>query len=312
MNVKDIDLNLMIFLDALVREKSVTRAAESVGITQPAMSNALKRLRNMLDDPLLVRTRRGMEPTQRALALHRPVQSALRQLQAALAPQPVFDAAATRRLFTFMVTDYVASVLLPTLSEAVARAAPHATLNVLGSDADSLKAVERGEVDFVIDRFDQLPEALRSRLLWSDHFVCVLRRGHPALSPELTLEAYLELQHILITRTGVGLGQSDSMLARQGLYRRIAVFTRHYHLPAQLVAQSDLCATLPSRIAHAQAEALPITLVAPPFDMSPIDVRMVWGPVTHYDPAHRWMRELVGDVMQRLGQADSTAAPVIR
>ncbi len=311
MNIEDIDLNLMIFLDALLGEKSVTRAAEKVGITQPAMSNALKRLRELLGDPLLVRTRRGMEPTQRALALQRPVQGALRQLREALTPQPVFDPAATRRLFTFAVTDYVASVLLPALSEAVSRVAPHATLNVLGPDADSLKAVERGEVDFVIDRFDTLPEALRSRLLWSDHFVCVVRRDHPALSPVLTLDAYLELRHILITRTGVGLGQSDSVLANQGLYRHIGVFTRHYHLPAQLAAKSDLCATLPARIAHAQAAALPIAIVEPPFDLSAIEVRMLWGPVAHYDPAHRWMRNLVGEVMAGLDASDSTVPPAI-
>lgn len=308
MNISDIDLNLLVFLDALVRERSVTRAAERVGITQPAMSNALKRLRRVLDDPLLVRTRRGMEPTQRALALQRPVRAALRQLESALTPEPAFDPGATRRLFTLMVTDYVASVLLPGVSARLAEVAPKATLNVLGSDAESLKAVERGEVDLVIDRFDALPEALRSRLLWQDRYVCVLRKGHAALAGGLSLERYLALDHILITRTGVGLGQSDEALAKRSLYRRVTVFTRHYHLPARLAAESELCATLPARIARAQAQHLPVVLAPPPVDLPPIEVRMVWGPVTHYDRAHRWLRSVIGERVQRLASFDSGPA----
>lgn len=300
MNISDIDLNLIFFLDALLREKSVTRAAERVGITQPAMSNALKRLRRVLDDPLLVRTARGMEPTQRALALQRPVQAALAQIETALAPQPAFDPQATHRLFTVMITDYAASVLLPAVTARLSAAAPYATLNVLGSGAESLKAVERGDVDFVIDRFDALPESFRSRLLWSDRFVCVLRRDHPALSGGLSLEDYLDLDHILITRTGIGLGQSDEELAKRDLYRRITVFTRHYQLPARLAAESDLCATLPSRIARVQARYLPVAVLEPPIELPPIEIRMVWGPVTHYDRAHRWLRTLIGEAIEQL------------
>lgn len=305
MNRYDIDLNLMVFLDALVREKSVTRAAERVGITQPAMSNALKRLRRVLDDPLLVRTARGMEPTQRALALQRPLQSALEQIETALTPPPAFDPRATHRLFTVMITDYAASVLLPAVTAHLSAAAPNATLNLLGSDAESLKAVERGEVDFVIDRFDTLPESFRSRLLWSDRFVCVLRKDHPALADGLSLEAYLELDHILITRTGIGLGQSDEVLAQRDLYRRITVFTRHYQLPARLVAESDLCATLPSRVAQTQARHLPIAIVAPPIDLPVIQIRMVWGPVTHYDRAHQWLRGVIGGAVEQLEEIAS-------
>lgn len=298
MNIKDIDLNLLVFFDTLLHERSVTRAAERMGLSQPAMSNALARLRRLLDDPLLVRTARGMEPTQRALSLQRPVQAALAQIETALAPAAAFDPAATQRLFSLMITDYAASVLLPGVSARLAREAPNVALNVLGSDADSLKAVERGEVDFVIDRFDTLPDSFRSRLLWNDEFVCVLRKDHPALADGLSLETYLKLDHILITRTGVGLGQTDEVLARRNLYRRIAVFTRHYQLPPQIVAASDLCATLPERIAHAHASSLPVEIVPPPFALPPFDIRMVWSPVAHYDRAHRWLRGLIGEVVE--------------
>lgn len=300
MNIKDIDLNLLVFLDALLQERSVTRAAEQVGLSQPAMSNALGRLRRLLDDPLLVRSARGMEPTQRALALQRPVQAALAQIETALAPVAEFDPAATQRLFTLMITDYAASVLLPGLTARLARTAPNVALNVLGSDAESLKAVERGEVDFVVDRFDSLPESFRSRSLWHDEFVCVLRRGHPALKEGLSLQAYLALDHILITRTGIGLGQTDEVLANRALYRRITTFTRHYHLPPRLVAETDLCATVPARIAYDHARHLPIVVVPPPFDLPPFGIRMVWGPVTHYDRAHRWFRQLVGEAVDAI------------
>ncbi len=302
MNIKDIDLNLLVFLDMLLHERSVTRAAQRMGLSQPAMSNALSRLRRLLDDPLLVRSARGMEPTQRALAIQRPVQAALAQIETALAPATDFDPGGTQRLFSLMITDYAASVLLPGVSARLAREAPNVALNVLSSDGDSLKAVERGEVDFVIDRFDTLPGSFRSRLLWKDAFVCVLRKDHPALAdgPTLTLETYLKLEHILITRTGIGLGQSDELLARHNLYRRIAVFTRHYQLPPRLVAESDLCATLPARIARAHSRSLAIEIVPPPLELPPFDIRMVWSPVAHYDRAHQWLRSLIGEVMETL------------
>jgi DNA-binding transcriptional LysR family regulator len=297
MNISDIDLNLLVFLNALLDECNVTRAAERVGITQPAMSNALKRLRLLLKDPLLVRTQRGMEPTERALALKRPVQAALVQLQTALDPPSMFDPKRTRRQFTLMITDYAASVLLPALSARLARGAPNVVLNVVGSGADSFAAIERGAEDFVIDRFDSLPESFRSRLLWRDAYVCVLRRGHPALAEGLTLTSYLALDHILITRTGVGLGQTDAALAARNLQRRIAVFTRHYHLPPRLIAGSDLCAMLPEHLVRTYLHHLPIEWVEPPLPLPPIEIRMVWGPVIHYDRAHRWLRSVIADVV---------------
>jgi DNA-binding transcriptional LysR family regulator len=295
MNLRDIDLNLLIFLDALLELHSVTEAARQVGVSQPAMSNALARLRRLLGDPLLVRTSRGMRPTERARALRRPLRSALSQMEEAIISQRSFDPASTQRLFTPLVTDYAASVLMPRLVSVLEREAPHITLNLLNAETNAMEQVERGEADFLINSMDQLPPNFHGQKLWSDRLVCLARRDHPALDEagRLSLAAYLAQKHILITRTGLGLGWVDEALSQQGLSRNIAVLTRHYQLPRELVAESDLVATLPARIASYQARHLNLAILEPPIELPPLEIGIAWGAVEHYDPAHEWLRQRV-------------------
>lgn len=295
MNLRDIDLNLLIFLDALLEAGSVTEAARHVGISQPAMSNALGRLRRLLGDPLLVRTSKGMQPTERARALRRPIRSALAQMEEAIVPHRTFDPSSTQRLFTLLITDYAASVLMPQVVGVLEKEAPHITLNILNAGADAVEQVERGEADFLVNRLEQLPPNFHEQRLWSDTLACLVRQDHPALDDEgrLSLEAYLQQNHILITRTGVGLGFVDEALAKRGLNRNITVLTRHYQLPRELVANSDLVATLPSRIARYQARHLRLAVLEPPIELPPLEIGIAWGAVEHYDLAHRWLRERI-------------------
>lgn len=296
MNVRDIDLNLLVMLDALLRERSVTRAARVMNITQPAMSNALKRLRTLLGDPILVRTASGMQPTARAEQLHHPVRHALAQLESALAPNRAFEAATARRLFTILITDYAASVLLPHIVGVLEAEAPHIALNILSAGSDAIDQIERGEADFLVNEFARLPANFHQQRLWTDRLACLIRADHPALAADggrLTLETFLAQRHVLITQTGIGLSQIDEVLADRGLTRTISVLTRHYQLPRELVAHSDMIVALPARIARYQARHLGLAVHEPPIDLPGFEIGIAWGALDHHDVAHRWLRERI-------------------
>lgn len=296
MNIRDIDLNLLVMLDALLREQSVTRAARAMNITQPAMSNALKRLRTLLGDPVLVRTASGMQPTARAEQLHRPVRNALAQMEAALAPHRAFEPASAERLFTILITDYAASVLMPHIVGVLEEEAPQLALNILSVDADAIDQIERGEADFLINEFGRLPANFHTQRLWHDRLACLIRADHPALAgPDgvLTLDAFMAQRHVLITQTGVGLSRIDERLADLGLARQISVLTRHYQLPRELVAHSDMIVALPARIARYQARHLGLAVHPPPLELPAFEIGIAWGALDHHDIAHRWLRERI-------------------
>lgn len=296
MNIRDIDLNLLVLLDALLRERSVTRAAQAMGISQPAMSNALRRLRTLLDDPVLVRTARGMQPTVRAEKLQRPLHMALTQMEAAIAPERGFVPDTAKRLFTFLITDYAASVLLPKVVAMLEREAPNIALNILNAGSDAVDQIESGEADFLVGRLGKLPANFRQQKLWDDRLACLIRKDHPILAEtggELTLDAFLAQKHILITQTGVGLSRIDETLADQGLARDISVLTRHYQLPRELVAHSDMIVALPARIARYQARHLGLAVLDPPIAVPSFQIDIAWGALDHQDVAHRWLRERV-------------------
>lgn len=309
MNISRIDLNLLVYLDVLLRERNVTRAAEHLGITQPAMSNGLKRLRNLLDDPLLVRTSEGMTPTQKALEMHPQVQSALQIMEVALKPQKEFDPAQSHRVFHIMASDYGESTVIPLLIPRLRQLAPHVTLDILTPSDVSVQDVEQGRVDIAINRFARLPLSFHQSSLWRDDFSCVLSKSNPILE-EFTLENYLLSHHIWASKTGMGvgvgmnpedvqrLGWVDEALDRMGHKRKISVFTRHYRVAMLLSSQNDLIATLPSRLALLQRSNPSLAVLAPPFDIDPIDLTMAWSALLHHDPAHRWLRQLIKSVTQ--------------
>ena len=296
MNVRDIDLNLLVFLDALLRERSVTKAALAMDLSQPAMSNALRRLRKLLGDPVLVRTANGMQPTDRALKLQRPVRNALAQLESAIAPNRAFEPATAERLFTILITDYAASVLMPHVVGVLEQEAPNIALNILSAGSDAIDQIERGEADLLVNRFGKLPANFHQQQLWSDRMACLIRKDHPALveaNGELTLETFLSEKHILITQTGVGLSRIDEVLADSGKSRQISVLTRHYQLPRELVANSNMIVALPARIARYQARHLGLAVLDPPLELPEFHIGMTWGALDHHDVAHRWLRERI-------------------
>lgn len=303
---RQIDLNLLVYLDALLRERNVTRAAEQLNITQPAMSNGLKRLRNLLNDPILVRTSEGMMPTERALAMQPQVRQILYSVEEVIQPSRTFIAAESERVFRLMISDYAASTLMSPMLVALREQAPNVTIDLMTPSDVSFHDVENGKVDLAINRFDELPQSFHQKSLWHDDFACLLRNDHPLLQ-NYTLETYLEARHSWVSKTGFGvgigmnpndvqkLGWVDEALTKLGHQRRIKVFTRNYHV-AMYLAKEGLVATLPSRAAKLYADHPDLVLREPPFAIPSIELKMIWSPLLQHDDGHRWFRQLVADV----------------
>lgn len=302
-----IDMNLLVYLEVLLREKSVTRAAHHLGISQPAMSNGLRRLRDLLGDPLLVRTSEGMSPTGRAKELEPLIRDALWQLEKALATGHNFDPKESQRVFRIMASDYTESTLIPPLLRRMREDAPGITLDIMTPSDVSFNDVEQGKVDMVINRFTSLPQSFHQITVWSDHFCCMMSPDNP-IANDFNLRTYMDSQHVWVSKTGFGVGVGvnpqdvqrlgfvDEVLAKLGEKRQIRVFTRHYQAAVLMAEIDDLVVTIPSRLAQLQRNNPNIVVKAPPFDMPPLILKMVWSPLLHHDPAHKWMRGLVTEV----------------
>lgn len=311
MNIANIDLNLLKNLDVLLRELSVTKAAEQLGITQPAMSNSLKRLRNVLNDPLLVRTSEGMTPTEKALELQPLVREIIVRTEALLRPDEVFIPENSQRVFRVMASDYAEATLVPHLVRRLRQEAPSVVLDFLTPSDVTYADMEQGRVDLAINRFNEMPRSFFQVTLWHDNFSVLLNKNNP-LVRDYSLESYLQGQHIWVSKTGFGvgfgmnpdklggLGWIDQALARLGKSRRISIFTRHYQMPALLAMNNDLVATLPSRVARMQAENPNLIIMPPPFVIPKLELKMAWSPLLHHNPAHRWFRRLIQEEAENI------------
>ena len=200
MNLKNVDLNLLVYLDVLLRERNVTRAAESLGISQPAMSNGLRRLRELFSDPLLVRTSGGMSPTERAEKLQPKVREVVASIKKVVQGDRQFDAASANRVFRISVSDYSESTLLPPMLRRMRLEAPDVSLDILTPSDVSYQDLEQGGVDLVINRFDELPQSFHQRPIWRDGFSCVFSHQNP-IRNSFNLEAYLEAGHVWVSKT---------------------------------------------------------------------------------------------------------------
>ena len=307
MNLKSIDLNLLVYLDVLLRERNVTRAAESLGISQPAMSNGLRRLRELFSDPLLVRTSGGMRPTERAEKLQAKVRKVVASIEKVVQPDRQFDATTANRVFRISVSDYSESTLLPHMLRRMRLEAPDVSLDILTPSDVSYQDLEQGSVDLVINRFDELPQSFHQRSIWRDGFSCVFSRQNP-IRDSFNLATYLKAGHVWVSKTGMGIGvgiepganQSlgwvDEALAKLGKERRIRVFTRHYEAALRLANLRDLIITLPSKAANLLRDDPNIIIVPPPFEIPEFELTMAWSPLLQHNLAHQWMRRLIADV----------------
>jgi len=306
MNINRVDLNLLVYLDALLRERNVTQAAHQLNLSQPAMSNGLRRLRDLFDDPLLVRTSDGMTPTARALELEPLVRDILNNVDRALQPTSEFDPASAERIFRIMASDYAESTLFPAVLAKLRKQAPGIILDIMTPSDVSFLDVERGKVDLVINRFDSMPQSFHQNTVWIDSFSCLLSANNPLLK-DFTLENYLKAQHIWVSKTGMGvgvgvnprdvqrLGWVDAAITKLGKKRNISVFTRHYQAAMKLAEQNDLVVTLPTLAAQLQHNNPALVLKTPPLEIPPLELKLAWSPLLQHNPANRWLRQLIVD-----------------
>ncbi len=306
-----IDLNLLVALDALARERNVTKAAARAGVSQSAMSHTLRRLRELFDDPLLVRGRGGMVLTPRAEALAVPLRSGLVSLARTLAEPPAFEPEQASRTFRIVSPDLFDALVLPTLLRRLLREAPSVDLAVVPMSKRLSDSLETGEVDLAIypvlldpqpfELDTQVDAELQRRTLFRDSFRCFVRNDHPALAGrrKLTLTAYTRLNHVLVSPGGEGPGVVDRVLEARGLQRRIALRVPQFATALEVVAQSDLVLTAPSSLSRCSTGSSLASRPAP-VDIPEHAITMIWHPRFTEDPAHRWLRELMIDVTAKV------------
>jgi len=308
-----IDLNLLVYLDVLLRECNVTQAANQLGLSQPAMSNGLRRLRDLFNDPLLVRTSDGMTPTARALELEPLVRDILSGVERAIQPTAEFDPTDAKQVIRVMASDYAESTLFPAVMQTLRERAPGLTLDVMTPSDVSFLDVERGKIDLVINRFDQMPQSFHQITLWTDTFTCLMNRDNPILK-RFDLDSYLAASHIWVSKTGMGvgvgvdpddvqrLGWVDHALDAMEKKRNIRVFTRHYQAAMTLAEQNDLIVTLPTRATWLKKDNPGVVVRDCPFDVPPLELKMAWSPLLQHNPAHRWIRQLITQIARDLNE----------
>lgn len=299
MNLAQLDLNLLVVLDAVLHERSVTRAAKLVRKSQPAVSNALARLRETLGDPLLVRSGGTMALTPRAREIAPLVRDALAAVERAMAPPLAFQPATAKQTFTFAATDYMEMVLLPPVVARVAALAPGVTLDVRPiGETSPLDGVQDGTFDGALGVFMSLPPGFRKKVLAKERFQCVVRAGHPALRKgALTLEAFAKLSHVLAAPRRSGPAAVDNLLAERGLSRHIALVVSHFLVVPLVVAETNLVATLPARAAKLLAERLDLAVFDPPFPSGGFEIAHVWHERTQTSAPHAWLRKTIAGAL---------------
>ena len=298
MNVGSVDLNLLIVFDALLRDHSVTLAAGRVGISQPAMSNALARLRTTFNDRLFVRTARGMEPTPYAEQLAVPVRGACELVAKALALDAGFEAKTSARSFTFYMTDIGEIVYLPPLLGRLARSAPGIRINVVRIPERNLQeAMAGGDVDLAVGFFPALKAGFFQQRLYKDSFVCVARADHPIFRKAVTRKRFLEAPHAVVESAGTGHQAAiERVIATRHSSLRATLRVPHFLSLPLIVAKTDHLITIPRRMAMAFQGFDGIRLFDPPFPFPGIDIKQHWHERFHHDAANRWMRALIAEI----------------
>jgi DNA-binding transcriptional LysR family regulator len=310
MNTAALNLNLLPVLDALLAERSVSRAGARLGLSQPAVSNALAQLRALLHDPLFVRKGGGMVPTERALAVAGPLRAALLALEQGLDPPAAFDPMAADRSFTIVTNDFVAFAMLPRLLARLQREAPRVRLQVRAWQEHYVPPdLARGDADLVLGFHRGLPAGHQETPLFDDHFVFVARKGHPRVHGSITLPTYTKLAHVLVSHEPNGRGVVDDVLARRGLTRTVALRVSHFLLVPPILAATDYVAALSEIVARPMARSLPLQILRMPIAVPGAPVQMIWHERTHSSPAHAWLRGVIAEVGRGIAAScDSVAS----
>jgi DNA-binding transcriptional LysR family regulator len=296
MKLRDLDLNLLLVFESILRTGSVTLAAEEVGLTQPSMSNALTRLREHLGDQLFVRARGGMQPTVLAQALAPPVTHALAELRAAIEGERRFDPLSSERDFRICMTEVAQRVFLPKLMSCLQAEAPRVRITTVDLHPDATQiALASGDLDLAVGYFENVPNDFYSQRIFQETYVAMLRTGHSAIrGGVLDVDSYLRAAHIVYLPAAASHHTLEAVLDRQfaklGTKRKIGLRAAHSMGLSSIVAATDLVLTIPSRLGQAFAHLVDVQLCPVPLSLPPIEIKQYWHSRTHKDAGNQWLR----------------------
>lgn len=301
MNLLSFDLNLLRVFDAIYIERSVSRAAVRLSLSQPAVSNALSRLREAFDDPLFERTAEGMVPTPRAKAIAEPIQRSLDLLRAGLRKRGEFDYRQSSRTFELAVEDYGESAIFPRFFKWLNDVAPDIRVTIQAKPNSQVHSdLRRGKIDLALVYFAPIAPEFRSRRIMTDTLRTVARKNHPDVPDRLNLDTFLKLKHVALIPRSKNTPIVDLTLARQGLERHIAVQVPHFQSMPLIVQTTDMLGTMPKRMAHLYADNFGLQVHQPPLDLPAFPLYLIWHQSADNDVAHTWLRNALTDLCQRL------------
>jgi molybdate transport repressor ModE-like protein len=310
MHIRDLDITQITLLVELARLGSISAAARRIGLSQSAASHALSKLRQQLGDPLFTRTRDGLKPTPYGERLGKYAGQALDLLAEGLATNCAFDPKTTTRQFTFFMSDVGQMVMLPKMLEIVRNEAPGVTLRSAPIPPDDPAApMMSGEVDLACGFFTNLTTGFRQSLLFRERYVCIVHRDHPAFRSGMTLDAFKDVQHAVADPAGMAHAFVDQWLARHGVFRNAGLRVPGFQVLPLIIANSDMLAFVPARLAASVAAHLPIRILQPPVHIPPFDIRMFWHERYHHDPGSRWMRRVLLNLYHAAGESRTKGVP---
>jgi DNA-binding transcriptional LysR family regulator len=302
-NIDGVEVFLLRCFAALMAQRSVSRAADVLATSQPAVSKALARLRKLFNDPLLLRAQGGMVPTERALELETPVGRILADLASVIEPPRGFDPANAEAVFRLSAPETAEHLIFPRLIARLQKAAPGVRIEGRHPSRDqALRWLENGEIDFRIGWLESPPQTLHSAQLYRDRLVCVARKGHPAINGHITREQFLDLPQarLQVAPQGLSARAVDEAAAKLGRKLRIGLLVQNYGTVIHTIAHTDLIATISERMLKSAGAHLQLQVLELPLRLPELRINMFWHPRTHKDPRHRWFRQQITAVAREL------------
>ena len=297
MELKDIDLNLLVVFNQLLTERKVSKVAENLGLGQPAVSNALARLRKLFGDELFLRTSSGMQPTPFADQLAESIGYALGMIHGAINVKNSFDPATSKRSFSVGMTDIGEIYFLPRLMEKIQKVAPSVSISTVRNTAVNLKdSMEAGHIDLAIGLLPQLKAGFFQRRLFMQQYVCMFKKGHRLDKRKILPSDFFSAGHVAIVSTGTGHGEVDEILDGYSPQRKVKLTVPHFVAVGHILQSTDLVATVPERLAEKMAKPFNLKYVAHPIKLPQIAINLFWHAKYHKDPANQWLRGLIFDM----------------
>lgn len=306
----NLDLNLLRVLVQVHADRNVSLAAEHLDMSQPAVSSALKRLREALGDRLFIPTARGMQATPLADQIAPQIAAALASIGKTMACKVSFDAATSLRQFAIAMTDIGEVHFLPPLARTLRARAPGVGIATVRNTAVNLRVeMEQGKVDLALGHLPDLTTDFHQRLLFEQRYVCLFRKGHPLESADDALATYVRAEHALVLSVGTGHGRVDEIIDKSGIDRRIRLRVPHFVALTDVLESSDLVATVPEVFARRSVQRFHLAFRPHPVELPPIEIRVFWHAKYHQDPANRWLRDVIVQQFGEAGGAGSTQSP---